>query len=44
MTSGMPHLLIVQRFIFNLYWSPEGFAEFAAQAKPATPTGELELF
>ena len=41
---GMPHLLIVQRFIFNLYWSPEGFAEFAAQAKPATPTGELELF
>ncbi|MBV8621376.1 MAG: chemotaxis protein CheX [Curvibacter sp.] len=41
---GTPHLLIVQRFIFNLLWSPEGFAEFSAQAQQATPTGELELF
>ncbi|MBV8124744.1 MAG: chemotaxis protein CheX [Paucibacter sp.] len=41
---GMPPLLIVQRFIFNLYWSPEGFAEFAAQSKAAVSTGELDLF
>ncbi|MBV8124795.1 MAG: chemotaxis protein CheX, partial [Paucibacter sp.] len=41
---GMPPLMIVQRFIFNLYWSPEGFAEFAAQSAAAVSTGELDLF
>jgi hypothetical protein len=40
---GLPPLMIVQRFIFNLYWSPEGFAEFAAPPPPAA-TGELDLF
>ncbi|WIT14094.1 chemotaxis protein CheX [Paucibacter sediminis] len=40
---GLPPLMIVQRFIFNLYWSPEGFAEFAAAPPPAA-TGELDLF
>ncbi len=41
---GMPPLVIVQRLIFNLWWSPEGFAEYAAQPAPAAATGELELF
>lgn len=40
-TQGPP-LVIVQRFIFNLHWAPDQFAEFAdAQAGP---TGELDLF
>ena len=37
-------LMIVQRFIFNLHWSPEQFAEFAASAPESGPTGELDLF
>lgn len=37
-------LMIVQRFIFNLHWSPEQFAEFAASAPESSPTGELDLF
>jgi hypothetical protein len=41
---GTPPLVIVQRFIFNLHWSPEQFAEFAATAAAAAPTGELDLF
>jgi hypothetical protein len=41
---GMPPQVIVQRLIFNLFWSPEGFAEAAAKAPESGPTGELELF
>ncbi|MBP6250748.1 MAG: chemotaxis protein CheX [Leptothrix sp. (in: Bacteria)] len=37
-------LIIVQRLIFNLLWSPEGYARFAADASPPGATGELELF
>jgi CheY-like chemotaxis protein len=37
-------LTIVQRFIFNLHWSPEQFAEFSAQSTDAIGTGELDLF
>lgn len=38
-----PPLTIVQRFIFNLLWSPEAFVEFSSGLGNAT-TGELELF
>jgi hypothetical protein len=41
--KGLPPLVIVQRFIFNLHWSPEQFAEFAANVDSG-PTGELDLF
>lgn len=41
---GMPPLVIVQRVIFNLHWSPEEFADFEAHATQAAPTGELDLF
>lgn len=37
-------LTIVQRFIFNLHWSPEQFTEFSASASDAGHTGELDLF
>lgn len=37
-------LTIVQRFIFNLHWSPEQFTEFSATASDAGSTGELDLF
>ena len=39
--GGQP-LLIVQRFIFNLHWSPEQFAEYAASQ--SSSTGDLDLF
>lgn len=39
-----PPLTIVQRFIFNLHWSPEEFAEFAASSSDPGATGELDLF
>jgi len=41
---GLPPLMIMQRFIFNLHWSPEDFAEFAKLVPDTGPTGELELF
>ncbi len=41
---GMPPQLIVQRMIFNLFWSPETFAVVADNAADNGPTGELELF
>ena len=37
-------LTIVQRFIFNLHWSPEQFTEYSASAGDAGNTGELDLF
>ena len=37
-------LTIVQRFIFNLHWSPEQFTEFSATASDTGNTGELDLF
>lgn len=39
----LPPLVIVQRFIFNLHWSPDQYAEFSAAAESG-PTGELDLF
>lgn len=39
----LPPLVIVQRFIFNLHWSPDQFAEYSAAADSG-PTGELDLF
>lgn len=41
---GLPPLMIVQRFIFNLHWSPDEFAEFDSNPPEVGPTGELELF
>ncbi len=41
---GLPPLVIVQRLIFNLWWSPEGFAEYMSHPAQAAATGELELF
>ncbi|MDT7837897.1 chemotaxis protein CheX [Aquabacterium sp. OR-4] len=41
---GLPPLVIVQRLIFNLLWSPEKFTEFSAAPPEAGGTGELELF
>jgi len=40
----LPPLMIVQRFIFNLHWSPDEFAEFDSNPPEVGPTGELELF
>ncbi|MDT8989617.1 chemotaxis protein CheX [Curvibacter sp. APW13] len=37
-------LTIVQRFIFNLHWSPEQFAEFSVPTAESDNTGELDLF
>lgn len=39
-----PALTIMQRFIFNLHWSPDEFAEFSANSADSTATGELDLF
>ncbi|MEK8032442.1 chemotaxis protein CheX [Ideonella sp. DXS29W] len=41
---GLPPLIIVQRLIFNLLWSPEKFTEFSAPSETPVTTGELELF
>ena len=41
---GLPPLIIVQRLIFNLWWSAEGFAEYSAVPAPASAAGELEFF
>jgi hypothetical protein len=41
---GMPHLLIVQRFIFNLCWRPEDLVEYANSANGSVAAGELDLF
>jgi Chemotaxis phosphatase CheX len=42
--NGAVTITIVQRFVFNLHWSPEEFAEYSAQASQATSTGDLDLF
>ena len=42
--SGSTAVTIVQRFIFNLHWSPEQFAEFSATAADNGSTGDLDLF
>ncbi|MEK8051170.1 chemotaxis protein CheX [Ideonella sp. DXS22W] len=42
--AGMPALTIVQRLIFNLLWSPEGYASYAASAVPPQASGALEFF
>lgn len=41
---GMPALIIVQRMIFNLHWSPDAFAEVADQPPDAGAAGVLEFF
>lgn len=41
---GLPALIVMQRFIFNLHWSPDEFAEFDDHPPEVGPTGELELF
>lgn len=41
---GLPPLIIVQRLIFNLLWSPEKFTEFSTPSESQVATGELELF
>ena len=41
---GLPPLIIVQRLIFNLLWSPETFTEFSTPSDAQVATGELELF
>ena len=42
--TGLPPLTIVQRLIFNLWWSAEDFARYNAKNSDAPATGELELF
>lgn len=42
---GLSALTIVQRFIFNLHWSPENFEQFSSAAtNSGSATGELEFF
>ena len=41
---GLPPLIIVQRLIFNLLWSPDRFTEFSKPDEAPAATGELELF
>jgi hypothetical protein len=41
---GLPPLVIVQRLIFNLLWSPERFTEISRPGEAPAATGELELF
>ena len=41
---GLPPLVIVQRLIFNLLWSAEGFAQFSAEPPQVSAAGELEFF
>ncbi|MGQ0710075.1 MAG: chemotaxis protein CheX [Rhodoferax sp.] len=41
---GLPPLTIVQRFIFNLHWSPEEFVHYVTPDDDVSSTGELELF
>ena len=41
---GLPPLVIVQRLIFNLLWSPERFTEISRPGEAPSATGELELF
>ena len=42
--GGSTSVTIVQRFIFNLHWSPEQFAEFSAASADSGSTGDLDLF
>ena len=37
-------ITIVQRFVFNLNWSPEDFREIAPESTGLIASGELELF
>ena len=39
---GSQPLVIVQRFIFNLHWSPEQFAEYSTSS--SSDAGDLDLF
>ena len=41
---NLRHLTIYQRFIFNLNWSPEDFAENEIAVNDLIDSGELELF
>jgi hypothetical protein len=41
---GMPALTIVQRVIFNLYWSPDAFMEAAERPPESGAAGVLEFF
>ncbi len=42
--AGLPQLTIYQRFVFNLNWSPEDYAENEASVDAFIDSGELELF
>jgi hypothetical protein len=42
--SDRQSLIIYQRFIFNLNWAPEEFAENEASVEDLFEMGELELF
>ena len=42
--SGQRQLTIYQRFVFNLNWNPEEFAENEASVEDLVEMGELELF
>nr|WP_198982491.1 chemotaxis protein CheX [Herbaspirillum sp. ASV7] len=41
--DGLP-MVLLQRFIFNLSWSPEDFSENQASVEDLFESGELELF
>ncbi len=42
--AGDRSFTIVQRFVFNLNWSPEDFREIAPESTGLISSGELELF
>jgi hypothetical protein len=42
--TGVQHLTIYQRFVFNLNWSPEDYAENDASVNEFIDSGELEVF
>ena len=42
--SGAPPIVIYQRFVFNLSWSPEDFIENESSVNDLVESGELEVF
>jgi hypothetical protein len=42
--DSLPPLIIQQRFVFNLNWSPEHFHENQVSVDSLVETGEIEFF
>lgn len=43
-SAGAPATVLLQRFIFNLNWSPDDFHENTASVESLCESGELEMF